>query len=74
MSLQEVCGRIQPLDASLRAMAQSRLDRLTKPLGSLGRLEELATQYVAITGEVKLTIPRGVVFTFAADMGGLWKG
>jgi len=69
MSLQEVCGRIQSLDAGLRAMAQSRLDRLTKPLGSLGRLEELAAQYVAITGEMKPNVPRGVVFTFAADHG-----
>jgi nicotinate-nucleotide--dimethylbenzimidazole phosphoribosyltransferase len=69
MSLQEVCGRIQPLDTGLRAMAQARLDRLTKPLGSLGRLEELAAQYVAITGEVKPNVPRGVVFTFAADHG-----
>jgi nicotinate-nucleotide--dimethylbenzimidazole phosphoribosyltransferase len=50
-------------------MAQARLDRLTKPLGSLGRLEELAAQYVAITGEVKPNVPRGVVFTFAADHG-----
>ncbi len=74
MSLQEVCGRIQPLDTALREQAQARLDRLTKPLGSLGRLEELAAQYVAITGEVKPTIPRGVVFTFAADHGVALEG
>jgi nicotinate-nucleotide--dimethylbenzimidazole phosphoribosyltransferase len=74
MSLQEVCGRIQPLDARLRATAQSRLDRLTKPLGSLGRLEELATQYVAITGEMKPNVPRGAVFTFAADHGVALEG
>jgi len=49
--------------------AQGRLDRLTKPLGSLGRLEELASQYVMITGEVKPSVPRGAVFTFAADHG-----
>lgn len=69
MSLQEVLGRIQPLDMALRKQAQARLDRLTKPLGSLGRLEELAAQYVAISGEMKPNIPRGVVFTFAADHG-----
>jgi nicotinate-nucleotide--dimethylbenzimidazole phosphoribosyltransferase len=69
MSIQEVCRRIQPLDASLHGKAQARLDRLTKPLGSLGRLEELAASYVAITGELKPNIPRGVVFTFAADHG-----
>jgi nicotinate-nucleotide--dimethylbenzimidazole phosphoribosyltransferase len=45
------------------------LDRLTKPVGSLGRLEELAASYIAITGELKPQVPRGVVFTFAADHG-----
>ena len=69
MSIQEVCRRIQPLDASLHGKAQARLDRLTKPLGSLGRLEELAASYIAIAGELKPNIPRGVVFTFAADHG-----
>jgi nicotinate-nucleotide--dimethylbenzimidazole phosphoribosyltransferase len=69
MSLQEAYSQIQPLDTALRKRAQARLDRLTKPLGSLGRLEELAAQYVAITGEVKPNVPRGVVFTFAADHG-----
>ena len=42
MSFQVVCERIQSPDPHLRAKAQARLDRLTKPLGSLGRLEELA--------------------------------
>lgn len=74
MSIKDVCGRIQPLDATLRVKAQGRVDRLTKPLGSLGRLEELAASYVAITGELKPNIPRGVVFTFAADHGVATEG
>lgn len=69
MSILDLCRRIQPLDASLYAHAQARLDRLTKPVGSLGRLEELAASYIAITGELKPHVPRGVVFTFAADHG-----
>lgn len=69
MPLQDVCDQIQPLAPQLRAQAQARLDRLTKPLGSLGRLEELAAGYVAITGEVKPNVPRGAVYTFAADHG-----
>jgi len=69
MSLQEMLERIPPLDRQLLAKAQLRLDRLTKPLGSLGRLEEVAARYVMITGELKPTVPRGVVFTFAADHG-----
>jgi nicotinate-nucleotide--dimethylbenzimidazole phosphoribosyltransferase len=65
----ETIDRIQPIDARLLAQAQARLDRLTKPVGSLGRLEELAARYVMITGEIKPKVPRGAVFTFAADHG-----
>ena len=74
MLLQEVCDGIRPIDATLRVKAQVRLDRLTKPLGSLGRLEELAASYVAITGELKPHVPRAVVFTFAADHGVALEG
>ncbi|MGB4067486.1 MAG: nicotinate-nucleotide--dimethylbenzimidazole phosphoribosyltransferase [Nitrospira sp.] len=74
MSIQDLCRRIHPVDVSLREKAQARLDRLTKPLGSLGRLEELAASYVAISGELKPNVPRGVVFTFAADHGVTLEG
>ena len=69
MLSRETIGRIQPTDARLLAQAQARLDRLTKPIGSLGQLEELAARYVMITGEMKPKVPRGAVFTFAADHG-----
>ncbi|HEV8326867.1 MAG TPA: nicotinate-nucleotide--dimethylbenzimidazole phosphoribosyltransferase [Nitrospiraceae bacterium] len=65
----ETIDRIQPTDPRLLAQAQARLDRLTKPIGSLGRLEELAARYVMITGEMKPKVPRGTVYTFAADHG-----
>ena len=69
MLLRETIDRIQPTDPRLLAQVQARLDRLTKPVGSLGRLEELAARYVMITGELKPQLPRGTVFTFAADHG-----
>ncbi|MGQ0812647.1 MAG: nicotinate-nucleotide--dimethylbenzimidazole phosphoribosyltransferase [Nitrospiraceae bacterium] len=69
MTLNEMVSRVRRSDPAAMSHAQARLDRLTKPLGSLGRLEELATQYVAITGERYPKVPRGVVFTFAADHG-----
>jgi nicotinate-nucleotide--dimethylbenzimidazole phosphoribosyltransferase len=69
MSLDALLGLIQPPDRRLLLQAKSRLDRLTKPQGSLGRLEELAAQYVMICGEEKPSVPRGMVFTFAADHG-----
>lgn len=69
MLSRETIDRIQSTDPRLLAQAQARLDRLTKPIGSLGRLEELAARYVMITGEMKPKVPRGAVFTFAADHG-----
>jgi len=69
MLLHDTMDRIQPTNPRLLAQAQAHLDRLTKPIGSLGRLEELAARYVMITGEMKPKVPHGAVFTFAADHG-----
>ncbi len=74
MTLDEAVRQIQPVDQHIAAKAQARLDRLTKPLGSLGRLEETAVRCAAITGDVKPNVPRGVVFTFAADHGVVMEG
>lgn len=74
MTLDEAVGLIQPVNRGNAAKAQGRLDRLTKPLGSLGRLEEMAVHYAMITGDVKPNVPRGVVFTFAADHGVAMEG
>lgn len=43
---------IVPVDADAAAAARARIDALTKPLGSLGRLEALAVQLSAIAGNV----------------------
>jgi nicotinate-nucleotide--dimethylbenzimidazole phosphoribosyltransferase len=67
--LAETLARILPLDAQLAVQAQHRLDRLTKPRGSLGRLEELVQRYVTITGQIVPQIRRKSVVIFAADHG-----
>ena len=43
---------IVPVDADAGAAARKRIDALTKPLGSLGRIEELAVRLSAIAGRV----------------------
>jgi nicotinate-nucleotide--dimethylbenzimidazole phosphoribosyltransferase len=67
--LKETIASVQPVDPEARGRVQARLDRLTKPVGSLGRLEELAARYVTITGKVPPPLPRAAVYTFAADHG-----
>ncbi|MCA9471660.1 MAG: nicotinate-nucleotide--dimethylbenzimidazole phosphoribosyltransferase [Nitrospira sp.] len=65
---------ILPIDPRLITRAQARLDRLTKPLGSLGRLEHLAALYSAISQEEKPQCPRGRVLTLAGDHGVVTEG
>ena len=60
---------IKPVDSTFLERAQKRLDNLTKPRGSLGRLEEFARRYVAITRNTTPVIERKVIFTFAGDHG-----
>src|SRR4030065_2180055 len=50
-------------------MAQKRLDALTKPNGSLGRLEEFAKRLVAITEDIMPVLDKKVIFTFVGDHG-----
>ncbi|HET9087039.1 MAG TPA: nicotinate-nucleotide--dimethylbenzimidazole phosphoribosyltransferase [Acidobacteriaceae bacterium] len=65
----EIVRGIEPPDETWRTRARSRLDSLTKPLGSLGRLEDLAAQLVAIRQE-HLALPLDkAVYVFAADHG-----
>jgi nicotinate-nucleotide--dimethylbenzimidazole phosphoribosyltransferase len=65
--LQRTLERIRPVDQTLMDRVQARLDCQTKPKGSLGRLEEFARRFVAITGREE--IRKKVVFTFAGDHG-----
>ncbi len=60
---------INPVDPAYMDKAQARLDILTKPKDSLGRLEEFARRYVAITENIRPEIKRKVIFTFAGDHG-----
>jgi len=61
--------KINPIDSSLLESAQIRLDNLTKPKGSLGRLEEFAKRIVAITGKRNPSLAKKVIITIAGDHG-----
>lgn len=66
--------RIKPVDPALLASAQALLDNKTKPLGSLGRIEEFGRRYAAIQGSMKPSLGKKVIFTFAGDHGVVAEG
>ena len=67
--LNEVISKIEKIDFSKAKKTQKRLDNLTKPQGSLGRLEELAMQVVGITEKKNPPFKNKVIFIMAADHG-----
>jgi len=56
------------------ATAQRRQDNLTKPHGSLGRLEELSIQIAGIRGEAIPKLEDKAIITMAADHGVVAEG
>jgi nicotinate-nucleotide--dimethylbenzimidazole phosphoribosyltransferase len=72
--LETTLSRINPVDTPLLQQTQSRLDNKTKPIGSLGRLEEFARRMVAISGKAAPDLSKKVIFTFAGDHGVVEEG
>ena len=56
MTLEETLKKIKPLDEEKMETARKRWDSIAKPLHSLGKMEDLITQIVGITGDVKVDI------------------
>lgn len=67
--LGNVLRQIEPLAPEWIRRAETHQASLTKPLGSLGRLEELANRVVAIQRSLTPTVDRARIVVFAADHG-----
>ncbi len=67
--INSLVARISPLDENAMAAARARQDSLTKPAGSLGRLEDLSIQIAGITGKNIPAIHDKVIITMAGDHG-----
>ncbi|HXN07253.1 MAG TPA: nicotinate-nucleotide--dimethylbenzimidazole phosphoribosyltransferase, partial [Nitrospiria bacterium] len=67
--LKKAIEGIRPIDPEIGPKLQRRLDFLTKPPGSLGRIEELALWYGSARGEIKPVLGKKAVAVFAADHG-----
>jgi nicotinate-nucleotide--dimethylbenzimidazole phosphoribosyltransferase len=68
-SLRIILERIQPVDPDWIERARARQLQLTKPPGSLGRLEEIANRMAAIQGTMSPSVGRPRIVLFAADHG-----
>jgi nicotinate-nucleotide--dimethylbenzimidazole phosphoribosyltransferase len=65
---------VPPIDAQAVAAARARQDTLTKPTGSLGRLEALSVQIAGITGQARPSLARKAIIVMAADHGVAGEG
>ena len=74
MFLDSLISQIQPLDETAMQNARTRQNMLTKPAGSLGRLEELSIQLAGITGKSIPVIKDKVIITMAGDHGVVAEG
>ena len=72
--LNKTISKVGRLDERAMAEARARQDRLTKPAGSLGRLEELSVQLAGIRGVSGLPVSRKTVVVMAADHGVVAEG
>lgn len=65
---------IPPFDQAAAEAARARQNRLTKPAGSLGRLEDLTVQLAGIQGKTIPDVDPAVLFVYAADHGVAARG
>lgn len=67
--LKETLSTIEPLYEESIKEAKNRLDNLIKPIGSLGRLEDICMQMAGITGKVHNKINKKSIIIMCADNG-----
>jgi nicotinate-nucleotide--dimethylbenzimidazole phosphoribosyltransferase len=73
--VRELAGEVQPLDEAAAERARERHSTLSKPQGSLGRLEELGARLSGMAGEVPPPVPESpAVVICAGDHGVLARG
>ncbi len=72
--LSAVIGSVTATDPAAETAAWERLDSLTKPPRSLGRLETIAAQIARIQGNVRPNVERKQVLLMAGDHGVVAEG
>ena len=67
--LEDYISKVRPADREATRAARTAQDSLTKPPGSLGRLEDLSVRLAGMLGTSRPSLGSKVVFTMAADHG-----
>ena len=73
-SLSRTLKQIKPLDRKAMEAARARQDELTKPKGSLGRLEELSIEIAGIKSQAIAGFEHKAIIIMAADHGVVNEG
>lgn len=74
MNLEIIKSKIEPLNKEAIRLAQKKLNSLTKPLGSLGVLEDIAKKLAGITGNPQPKIGKKTIIVMAGDHGVVEEG
>ena len=74
MTLEETISAIRPGDPTAQDAARRWWDRLAKPLGSLGQLEDAITKIAALTGDPDVRLDKRMLFVACADNGVVCQG
>ena len=71
---EQTIAAIEPLDAATMRAAEERQSQLTKPPGSLGRLETLSIQIAGIQANPRPEVTKKALFVMAGDHGVVAEG
>lgn len=74
MPLNQIIDKIEPLDQDSMQAVRRRQNVLTKPRGSLGRLEEIAVHMAGIVGQPLPQIQEKLIVVMAGDHGVVAEG
>jgi len=73
-SITRICSKIITPRGEIRDRAQKKVDLKTKPLGALGRMEELAVQLSTLQNSLNPSVGCRRLFVFAGDHGVVEEG
>ena len=74
MNLEDVLAGIVPVNEKAAEDCIANFDQVAKPIGGLGKLEELLARIAAITGSPEIDVTRKAVAVFCADNGVVRQG